>query len=80
MCAASRPKAVARIRESRVEKRLQDLQKGLLDEPIENRRDAELALAPAGLGDHHPSHRLRLVTSCEKFLAQTWPVHTQVIG
>jgi hypothetical protein len=54
---------------------LQDLQQGLLDEPIEHRRNAELALASTGLGDCHPPHRLRLVAAREKLLAQTWPVH-----
>src|SRR5439155_14319190 len=39
----SGPEAEARIREGRVEQRLQDTQQGLLDEPVERRRDAELA-------------------------------------
>src|SRR5262249_12052491 len=70
--------AVACIREGWVEQRLQDLQQGLLDEPVEHRRDAELALAPARLRDCHPSHRLRLVTPGEEFLAQPWPMPAQV--
>jgi hypothetical protein len=80
VCTPSGPKAVARIREGRIEPRLQDLQQGLLDEAVEHRRDAELALAPAGLRDHHPPHRLRLVVPGEQFLAQAWPVHAQMIG
>ena len=74
------PEAIACIREGWIKQRLQDLQQGLLDEPIEHRRDAELALAPAGLWNHHPSHRLRLVAPREQFLAQARPVHTQVLG
>ena len=76
----SGPEAVVRIREGRVEQQLQDTQKGLLDEPVEDRRDAELTLAPAGLGDRHPSHRLRLIAPREQFLAQAQPVHTQIAG
>jgi hypothetical protein len=76
----SGPEAVARIREGRVEQRLQDLQQGLLDKAVKHRRDAKLALAPAGLWDRHPSHRLRLVASGEQFLAQTRPVHAQIAG
>jgi hypothetical protein len=76
----SGPEAVACIREGRIEQRLQDLQQGLLDEPVEHRRNAELALASAGLGDRHPSHRLRPVASREQFLAQTRPVHAQIAG
>ena len=59
---------------------MQDLQQGLLDEPVEHRRDAELALAPAGLWNRHPSHRLRLIAPREEFLAQPRPVHAQVGG
>ena len=76
----SGPEAVARIREGRVEQRLQDLQQGLLDEPVEHGWDAELALAPARLRDRHPSHRLRLVAPREEFLAKPRPVHAQMIG
>jgi len=47
---------------------LQDLQKGLLDEPIEYGRNAELALTSARLRDQNPSHRLRLVAPAEEFL------------
>ena len=68
------------LREGRVEQRLQDLQEGLLDEPVEHRRDAELALAAAALGDRQPSHRLRLVASREQLLAEPRPVHAQVGG
>jgi hypothetical protein len=61
----SGPEAIACIREGWIKQRLQDLQRGLLDEPVEHRRDAELALAPAGLWNRHPSQRLRLVTPRE---------------
>ena len=38
------------------------------------------ALAPAGLRNRYPLHRLRLVASREKLLAQPRPVHAQMIG
>jgi hypothetical protein len=50
---------------------LQDLQKGLLDEPVEHGRNAELALASARFRDRDPSHWLRLVAPGEEFLAET---------
>jgi hypothetical protein len=77
---ASGPEAVARIREGRVELRLQHLQEELLDEPVERRRNAELALASAGLRDRHPLHRLRLVAPRKEFLADAKPVRFQIGG
>ncbi len=47
--AASRPETVAVLRKGRIEPRLQDLQQRLLDEPVEHRRDAELAHPAAAL-------------------------------
>jgi hypothetical protein len=55
--AAPRPEAVAVLREARIDSRLQDLQQGLLDEAVEHRRDAELALASAGARTPAPSDR-----------------------
>jgi hypothetical protein len=78
--AAPRPEAVAVLREARIDSRLQDLQPDLLDEAVEHRRDAELALASAGLGDHHSSHRARLVAAREEVLTDREPVLTQEVG
>src|SRR5208283_3877796 len=58
--------AEARRRETRIEQRLEDLQDRLLDQAIDHRRDAQLALAAAGFGDFHPAHRLRLVAPIEQ--------------
>ena len=74
----ARSEAVAVLGEAGIESRLQDLQEGLLDEPIEHGRDAELSLAAAALGDHVPSHRLRLVGAREQLLADLLPVRDQV--
>jgi hypothetical protein len=59
--APPRPNAVAVLRESRVEVRLQDLQQGLLDETIESRRDAQFAHPAASLGYLLPFCRRGLV-------------------
>jgi hypothetical protein len=66
MRSPSRAEAEARRRETRIEPRLKDLQDRLLDQAIHHRRDAQLALAAAGLGDFHPTHRLRLVAAIEQ--------------
>ena len=78
--ATPRPEAVAVLRKRRVESWLQDLQYGLLDEPIEHRRDTELALPAIALWDRSPLHRLRLVRAREQLLAERRPVHAQMIG
>lgn len=54
-----RTKAIAGIGERRVDQRLQHLQQCLLDEAVNHRGDAKLALASSGLGDHVPAYRLR---------------------
>ena len=66
MRAPSRAEAKARDREARVEQRLKDLQDGLLDQAIDHRRNAQLALAATRLGDFHPAHRLWLVAAIEQ--------------
>ena len=66
MRSPSRAKAEARRRETWIEQRLEDLQDRLLDQAIDHRRDAQLALAAAGLGDFHPAHRLRLIAPIEQ--------------
>ena len=58
--------------------RLQHLQQRLLDEPVQHGRDAQLALPAARLGNLHPLHRLRLVTSREQLLPKSLPVLPQV--
>jgi len=77
---SARPEAVTRLREGGIETRLQDLQQGLLDEPVEHRRDAKLALASAGLRNRDPPHRLWLVAFRDKLFAQTRPVHLEEGG
>ena len=66
MRAPSRAEAKARRREARIEQRLEDLQDRLLDQAINHRRDAQLALAATRFGDFNPAHRLRLVAPLEQ--------------
>jgi hypothetical protein len=54
MRSPSRAEAKARRREARIEQRLEDLQHRLLDQTIDHRRDAQLALAASGLGISTP--------------------------
>ena len=75
--APARAKAMAVVAEGRIDDRLQHLQQRLLDQPIQHRRDAQLALAPVRLGDHHPSHRLGPVSALQQHLAHFGPVGRQ---
>ncbi len=65
------------IGKSWIEKRLEDLKQRLLDEAIQNRRDAELPLAAAGLGNGLSFHWLRSVGAREQLLAHSFPVLMQ---
>ena len=62
---APRSKPVAVVAEAGVDLRLQHLQQCLLDQPIHHRRDAQLALVPIRLGNHHPGYRARPVLACQ---------------
>jgi hypothetical protein len=57
---------------------LQNLQQGLLDQPVDNARDAELSDPAVRLGYFDPLNRLRLVGSVEQLRPYAWPVLTQV--
>jgi hypothetical protein len=77
--AAPRPKTVAVLGERRVEPRLKHLQDGLLDEPVERRRDPELSDPATALWDFLPLHRFRLVGPRDELLANLLPVLRQVL-
>ena len=77
--AASRSETVAVLGERRVESRLKHLQDGLLDEPVERRRDPELSDPATALRDFLPLHRLRLVGPRDELLADLFPVLGQVL-
>jgi len=73
-----RPEAVAVLGERWVPLLLENLQQGLLDQSIDDARDAELSDPAIRLGDFDPLHRLRLVGSREQLRPDVWPVLTQV--
>jgi hypothetical protein len=50
----------------------------LLDQPIQDRRDAQLAHPAAGLGEFDPTHRLGPVSIVQQFLSDARPVLLQV--
>ena len=73
-----RPETVTVLGERWVPPLLENLQQGLLDQSIDDARDAELSDPAIRLGDFDPLHRLRLVGSQEQLRPDVWPVLTQV--
>src|SRR6185295_15783489 len=65
-----RPKAVAVLGKGRIESRLQHLQDGLLDQPIDHGGNAQRTHSTPSLRDLPPQHRLRSVLPREQLLAQ----------
>ena len=66
---AFRSEAETRFGELRIEYRRHDLRDGLLDDPINNGRDAQRAFAPTRLRDTDPSYRLGLIAAIAEALA-----------
>lgn len=62
VCLAAGSEAEARYREGRPEDRCQHLRDGLLDDPVQDGRDAQQPFAPVRLRDGYPTHRLRGVS------------------
>ena len=73
-----RPEAVAVLGERRVPSLLENLQHRLLDQSVDDARDAKLSDPAIRLRDFDPLHRLRLVGSREQLRPDVWPVLTQV--
>ena len=78
--AATRTEPEAVPRKLRLEDGLQHLVQRLLDQAIQDRRDAQLTHPSAGLGDLHPPHRQRLVIACQQRLLDTRPMNAQVLA
>jgi len=76
---ASRPEAVAVLGKRRVPTLLQNLQQRLLDQSVNDTRDAEFSDPAIRLGDLNPVHRLRLVGSVKQLAPNGRPVLTQVV-
>src|ERR1700757_5239846 len=79
MSGTSRSEAVAMLGKRRVPLPLKNLQQGLLDQSVDDARDAELSDPAVRLGDFDPFDRLRLVGSVEQLRPNAWPVLTQVV-
>ncbi|CAH1747837.1 protein of unknown function [Thauera humireducens] len=75
---ASRAKAIAMVRERRINPGLQDLQQGLLDQPIRHRRNPQFAHPAIGLRDLDAAHRRRPVAAIQQGLPNPRPVRSQV--
>src|SRR5215475_1402243 len=75
--APPRTKAIARIRERRLKKRLQDLMQCLLDQPIYHRGYSKCAYPARGLGDIHSTYCTRQVAASKQCLLHAWPVHLE---
>ncbi len=63
--------------EGGIDQGLQHLQQCLLDQPIQHRWDAQLALAPVRFGNHHLAYQLGPVRACQQRLARLRPTRAQ---
>ena len=72
-----RTKTVAVRGKRRIESRLQDLQNGLLDPPIDHGRDAQLPPPAPSLRYFPPQHRSRSVAPRKQLLAKRLPLLLQ---
>src|SRR5476651_1726653 len=79
MRTSARPEAMAVLAKGGIKDRLQHLQKRLLDQTIQNRRDAKLALATPRLGDRHPSYRTGPIRPQKQLLANNGPGGFEVL-
>jgi hypothetical protein len=79
MGGASRSEAVTVLGKRRVPPLLENLQQGLLDQSVDDARDAELSDPAVRLGYFDPPDRLRLVGSVEQLRPNAWPLLTQVV-
>lgn len=72
-------KAVAGVREFRLEDRREHLMQRLLDQPIRQRRNADCPHPALRLGDIHPAHCLRNVRPRQQFGLDRRPVLPEMI-
>src|SRR5215472_7547152 len=80
LCATPRSETVAVFGECWVPALLQNLQRRLLDKPIQHARNAQFTHPTAiRLLDFHPSHRLRLIGSASQLFPNLWPMLLQVL-
>src|SRR5262249_602906 len=70
---SARSESVAVLGKRRVPAFLEDLQQRLLDQTIDNTRDAEHSDPAVRFGDFDPQDRLRLIGPLEQLFPQSWP-------
>src|SRR5712692_7247613 len=80
MSRPSRPEPVTVLGKRPVPLLLQNLHHRLLDKSIQHRWDAKLSHPSVRLGDFHPPHRLRLVSSVQQLFSDHWPVLFQIVA
>jgi len=78
MSRASRSESVAVLGKRRVPPLLENLQQRLLDQSVDDTRNAEFSDPAIRLGYFDPSDRLRLVSSLKQLRPDSWPMLTQV--
>jgi len=76
---ASRTKAVTVFGEGRINDALQDLQQGLLDQPIRHRRNSQFAHPAVGLRDLDAAYRQGPVAAIQQTRPNPGPVRSQVV-
>jgi len=74
----SRPEPVAALRERVFPERRERLRRGLLDQPVERRRNPQQADAAAFLGDFRPAHGHRLMRAVKQVAFDLLPVFQQI--
>ena len=79
MRTATRTKAVAVFGERGINLGLQDLQQGLLDQPIRHRRNPQFAHPAFGLRDLDAAHRQGPVAAIQQGFPNPGPVRSQVV-
>ena len=78
MSGASRSETVAVLGKRGIPLLLENLQQRLLNQSVDDTRDAEFSDPAIRLGYFDPSNRLRLVGSVEQLGPDGWPMLTQI--
>src|ERR1035441_2022045 len=76
-----RPEPITAFGKRPITSALQNLHHRLLNEPIQHRRDTKLSHPfSVRLGDFHPPHRLRCISSAQQLFPDGWPMLFQVVA
>lgn len=80
MRASARTEAIAELGERRIDQRLQDLQQGLLNEPVSDGGDTQFPHAARRLRDFHAAHGLGPVDAFADFLPNARPLGLEMLN